>query len=112
MAGTDMQTIVMHTMIKGHPMAATLYWNREKGEAYITVDALPPAPKGMQYQLWAMQGGKPVDMGVLPNNMAGTPAMQKIGAPITRSDAFAISLEKEGGSAAPTMENIFVMGKV
>ncbi len=111
MADTAMQTIVMHTMQKGHPMAATLYWSKEKGEAYITVDALPPAPKGMQYQLWAIQGGKPVDMGVLPNGIASTPVMQKVGAPITRSDAFAISLEKEGGSKTPTMENIFVMGK-
>ena len=112
MADTAMQTVVMHTVQKGHPMAATIYWSKDKGEAYITIDALPPPPPGMQYQLWAMQGGKPVNMGVLPNSMASTPVMQKIGAPITKSDAFAISLEKAGGSPSPTMENIYVMGKV
>ena len=78
MADTGMQTIVMHTIVQGHPMAATLYWSKNKGEAYVSMDALPQPPKGMQYQLWAMQGGKPVDMGVLPNNMASTPEMQKV----------------------------------
>ncbi len=66
----------------------------------------------MQYQLWAIQGGKPVDMGVLPNGIANTPEMQKVTMVITNSEAFAISLEKEGGSPTPTMENIYVMGKV
>jgi len=111
-ADGEMQTIVMHTMQKDHPMAATIYWRKDRGEAYVTIDALPPAPKGMQYQLWAIQGGKPVDMGVLPNGLAGTPLMQKISAPITHSDAFAISLEKMGGNPAPTADKIFVMGKV
>ena len=111
MADTDMQTIVMHTLVPGHPMAATLYWSKNKGEAYVTIDGLPAPPKGMQYQLWVMQNGKPVDMGVLPNSMANTPAMQKVAMPLNDGQAFAISLEKEGGSPTPTMQNIYVMGK-
>ena len=111
MADTGMQTIVMHTMQKGHPMAATLYWSKSKGEAYVAIDGLPEPPKGMQYQLWVIQGGKPVDMGVLPNSMANTPLMQKVPMPVTNGEAFAISLEKAGGSSTPTMENIYVMGK-
>ena len=111
MADTGMLTIVMHTVQKGHPMAATLYWSKGKGEAYVAIDGLPEPPKGMQYQLWAIQGGKPVDMGTIPNSMANTPAMQKVGKPITNGDAFAISLEKEGGSPTPTMQNIYVLGK-
>ena len=112
MADTGMQTIVMHTMQPGHPMAATLYWSKQKGEAYVSVDGLPVPPKGMQYQLWVMQDGKPVDMGVLPNSMANTPAMQKVAMSVTAGQAFAISLEKEGGSPTPTMQNIYVLGKV
>lgn len=112
MSDTGMQTIVMHTMQKGHPMAATLYWSREKGDAYVSVDGLPAPPSGMQYQLWVMQGGKPVDMGVLPNNMANTPAIKKVNMRVMSGEAFAISLEKQGGSPTPTMQNIYVMGKV
>lgn len=111
MADTAMQTIVMHTVVKGHPMAATVYWSKEKSEAYVSVDGLPAPPPGMQYQLWVMMDGKPVDMGVLPNDMANTPAIMKVGKPVTGGQAFAISLEKSGGSPTPTMENIYVMGK-
>ena len=111
MADNDMQTIVMHTVLKGHPMAATLYWSKDKGEAYVMMDALPQPPAGMQYQLWVMQDGKPVDMGVLPNSIANTTLIQKVGKPVARGEAFAISLEKEGGVPSPTMENIYVMGK-
>lgn len=111
MADTGMQTVVLHTMQKGHPMAATLYWSKSTNEAYVSVDGLPQAPKGMQYQLWVMQGGKPVDMGIISNAMPNTPGMQKVSKPVTGGEAFAISLEKEGGSPTPTMENIYVMGK-
>jgi anti-sigma-K factor RskA len=110
MADTGMQTIVMHTVVKGHPMAATLYWGKNKGEAYVSMDALPMPPKGKQYQLWVIQGGKPVDMGVLPNDMVNSPVMQKINMQVTSGEAFAISLEKQGGNSAPT--EVYVMGKV
>ena len=109
MADTGIQTIVMHTMLKGHPMAATLYWSKTNGETYVAMDALPKPPKGMQYQLWVMQKGKPVSMGMLPDNMANTPVMQKVPMVVTSGDAFAISLEKRGGNAEPT--TVYVMGK-
>ena len=111
MADTGMETIVMHTVQPGHPMAATVYWSKNNGTAYVSVDGLPAAPKGMQYQLWVMQDGKPVDMGVISNDMPATPAMQKVPKTVTAGQAFAISLEKEGGSPSPTMANIYVMGK-
>lgn len=110
MADTGMQTIVMHTMLQGHPMAATLYWSKTKGEAYVAMNALPEPPQGMQYQLWVIQGGKPVSMGTLPNDMANSPEIQKINMQVMTGEAFAISLEKEGGSLTPTA--VYVLGKV
>ncbi len=109
MADTGMQTIVMHTMLPGHAMAATLYWSKGSGDTYVAMNALPEPPKGMQYQLWVIQNGKPLSMGVLPNNMANSPAMQKIAMQVTSGDAFAISLEKEGGNPTPTA--VYVLGK-
>ncbi len=111
MADTAMQTIVMHTVVKGHPMAATLYWKKDKGEAYVMIEGLPKPPKGMQYQLWAIQAGKPVDMGMMPVDMAGTASIQKVDRPVMAGEAFAISLEKAGGNPTPTTENIYVLGK-
>ena len=59
-----------------------------------------------------MQNGKPVDMGLLPNSMVSVDGMQKVAKTVTNGQAFAISLEKEGGAPVPTMANIYVMGKV
>ena len=109
MADTAIQTIVMHTVKPGHPMAATLYWSKSNGEAYVAMDALPKPPEGMQYQLWVIQNGKPVSMGVLPNNMANTPVMEKVQMQVTSGDAFAISLERVGGNPSPT--EVYVLGK-
>jgi len=110
MADTGMQTVVMHTIQPGHPMAATVYWSKKEGLAYVSIDALPAPPAGMQYQLWVMQDGKPVDMGVIANDLASTPGVQKVIKSVTTGQAFAISLEKAGGSPSPTMANIYVMG--
>lgn len=109
MADTGMQTIVMHTTVPGHPMAATVYWSKYSGATYVAMNALPAPPEGMQYQMWVIQGGKPVSMGMLQNTMANTPSMQKIPMTVTSGEAFAISLEKEGGNATPT--TVYVMGK-
>lgn len=110
LADTAMQTIVMKTMQPGHPMAATVYWNKSKGEAYLAMKKLPMPPKGMQYQMWVMQSGKPVSMGVLSNDLVSG-EVSRIPMQVTNGQAFAISLEKEGGSPTPTMENIYVLGK-
>jgi anti-sigma-K factor RskA len=109
MADTGTQTIVMHTMLPGHPMAATVYWRKASGEAFIAMDALPTPPGGMQYQLWVIQNGKPVSMGTLPNNMANSSVMQKVNMQVTAGEAFAISLEKRGGNPTPTA--VYVLGK-
>jgi anti-sigma-K factor RskA len=112
LADTAMQAIVMRTMKPGHPMAATVYWSKAKGEAYVAIEKLPMPPKGMQYQMWVIQNGKPVDMGVLSNDLIASAGMDKMQMKIMDGQAFAISLEKEGGSPTPTAENIYVLGKV
>lgn len=109
MADTAMQTIVMHTVVKGHPMAATVYWGKGNGAAYVAMNALPKPPQGKQYQLWVIQNGKPVSMGVLPNDMANTPGVKKVDMTVMQADAFAISLEAEGGNPTPT--EVYVLGK-
>ncbi|NDC40348.1 MAG: anti-sigma factor [Chitinophagia bacterium] len=113
MADEGMNTVVMHTMLKGHPMAATLFLSKNKDKAYIMLNALPKPPAGMQYQLWAIHNGKPMNMGVLPNNMAGTPMIEPVSSPtpVMEGEAFAISLEKEGGSITPSVDSIYVMGR-
>jgi anti-sigma-K factor RskA len=62
----------------------------------------------MQYQLWAIADGKPVDAGMYTEEKDSKIAL----ANITNAQAFAITLEKKGGSPVPTMENMYVMGEI
>lgn len=87
---------------------ATVYWNSESKEVYLTAGALPQAPAGKQYQLWAIVNGKPVDAGVLNGCSDGFCKMKTI----PSAEAFAITLEQTGGSAVPTLSALYVMGKV
>lgn len=87
----------------------TLYWNSQTKDVYLMVNALPAPKAGQQYQLWAIVDGKPVDAGMLSLNEPN--ALHKM-KNIPQAQAFAITLEKEGGSSVPTMTAMFVMGKV
>lgn len=86
-----------------------LFWNREKKEYVVQYNKLAKAEKGKQYQLWAIAGGKPFNMGVLNESEQST---DKKAIQLENIQAFAITLEKEGGSEAPTLEAMYVIGNV
>ena len=107
-ANPDMKKIVLAGVEK-HPEAkATVLWDANSKDVYLSVNNLPKAPEGMQYQLWAIEDGKPVNAGMYSEDKDMKIAL----ANITKAQAFAITLEKKGGSEAPTMENMYVMGGV
>jgi anti-sigma-K factor RskA len=112
MAQPGMMPVPMLSTQPGHPMAATIYWDKAKSEAYVSVQKLPPPPAGMQYQLWAIADGKPVDIGMLDNEVAMSGGMQKVPKTVVSGQAFAVSLEKAGGNATPTADKIFLLGKM
>lgn len=86
---------------------ATVFWNKKTAAVYLVANQLPAAPKGKQYQLWALVDGKPVDAGVLQD--CGTICTAKN---INEAQAFAITLENEGGSPTPNLEQLYVLGKI
>ncbi len=89
---------------------AVVYWNNIKKTAYLDVVKLPPPAADKQYQLWAIVGGKPTDMGVFD---IGSPAdsLRKVEF-IERPEAFAVTLEPKGGSQSPTLDQMWVVGAV
>jgi anti-sigma-K factor RskA len=92
------------------PNSATIvYWDTTTKDVYLAVSKLPTPSVNEQYQLWAMVDGKPVDAGVFDLN-AG-PGMFKM-KNIPRAEAFAITLEKKGGSPTPSLDKLYVLGKV
>jgi hypothetical protein len=88
---------------------ATVYWNTQSKDVYLLVNKLPVPVANKQYQLWAIVDGKPVDAGVF--DMAEGVSFVKLKT-IPKAEAFAITLEKKGGSSTPDMEAMYVMGKV
>jgi hypothetical protein len=104
-------------VLKGTPAAppnstAKIFWIRNTGDVYVEASGLPETPKGMQYQLWAIIDGKPVDAGMISYDKKGQKYnIQKMKS-FGKAQAFAITLEKEGGSPTPTMEKLYVMSEV
>jgi anti-sigma-K factor RskA len=92
------------------PQSATMvFWDTVTKDVYLTVSKLPQPAADQQYQLWAIVDGKPVDAGVFESKEAsGMMKMKKM----QNASAFAITLEKRGGSPVPSMDKLYVMGKV
>jgi anti-sigma-K factor RskA len=92
-----------------HPEAlAKIYWIKNTGDVYIDPTNLPEPPKGKQYQFWGIVDGKPVDGGMIFKN--GKVKIEKLKT-FGKAEAFAITLEKEGGVPQPTMAQLYVMAK-
>lgn len=90
--------------------AVTVLWNQNDNSVALSVNNLPKAPTGMQYQLWVIDESGPVDMGMIDNDFEGKLlSMKKVNG---KPAAFAITLEKEGGVPSPTLEQLYVIANV
>lgn len=86
---------------------ANVFWNKNTNAVFISVDNLPEPPHGHQYQLWAIESGKaPIDAGIFDHNKL----VQEL--KVIKGDvlAFAVTLEKEGGTPNATVEKTYVKG--
>lgn len=111
----QMNSVIMNSKrieLKGvekHPnLIADVYWHTSK-KVFLEIKNLPAAPTGKQYQLWAIVDGKPIDMGMYSAKKDSTIQEMKS---VDNAQAFAVTLEKEGGNATPTMEEMYVMGTI
>jgi anti-sigma-K factor RskA len=84
-------------------------WNKDTKDVFINLKNLPPPPDSMQYQLWALHKGKSVDAGMI--EMSDPEPYHRM-KQVTKAEAFAITLEKKGGSEKPDMDAVCLMGKL
>ncbi len=89
---------------------AMVHWDKASKKVMVDPMNLPATDDMHDYQLWAIVDGKPVDLGVFSpgNNDMNMFEMKSVETP----QAFAITLERKGGSVNPTMEQMYVMGKI
>jgi len=101
-------------VLNGTPHApnalAKIFWMKNTGQVYVDPSNLPQPTAGKQYQLWAIVDGKPVDAGMI-STQKGMYKIQKMKS-FGKAEAFAITLEKAGGSPTPTMDEMYVISKI
>jgi anti-sigma-K factor RskA len=88
---------------------AMIVWSPEDKMVLVNSISLPPAPEGMQYQLWALMDGKTVNAGMI--DLTQESIMIKLD-DMPPAQAFAVTLEKMGGSPVPNMKAMYLMGNV
>ena len=103
---------IMRVKLSGSKMMpeakAIVYYDSSSRDVYLHVAQLPATAQDKQYQLWAIINGNPVDAGVFDANEESK-AMVKM----KRSEkpaAFAVTREKRGGSAVPTLDEMVLIG--
>lgn len=93
---------------------AKAYYNKQTKEVYIDAAGLPEPPEGKVYQIWALKLQPvltPTSIGLLENFTAEETRVFKV-ENADGAEAFGITLEPAGGSASPTMEQLYTLGKV
>jgi anti-sigma-K factor RskA len=106
------EPVALHGMTVAPDAAAKIFWMKNTGEVYVDPSNLPELPEGKQFQLWAIVDGKPVDGGMIVTSGKGTKYHIQKMKTFGNAQAFAITIEKMGGSPAPTMDKMVVMGKM
>ncbi len=100
-------------IMKGTPNApdamASVYWNQETEEVFVSIQNMRTLSKEKQYQLWAIIDGKPVDAGVFDGAIAGLIKMKNIH---KGAITFAVTIEDAGGKPSPSLETMQVAGNV
>jgi len=107
---TSTQTVILKGVAAFPESKAIVYWNERTHTTHIFVSNLPVPPAGKQYQLWALANGKPVDAGVFEVGNNDTTLQQVKN--IEAAQAFAVTLENKGGSVAPTLSAMYVIGNI
>lgn len=104
------QTILLNGVGNAVGEKARIYWDPKASAVHIDPMTLADLPEGKQYQLWALVDGKPIDAGVIGKGEASH-GLQRM-KDVPQAQAFAVTIEKEGGSPTPTLEAMVLMGQV
>lgn len=92
---------------------AKVYWNKKDNSIYLDAQGLPDAPSGKVYQVWSLKLNPltPTSLGTIDDFNTDDNKIFAI-ANANESEAFGITLEPEGGSETPTMEQLYTLGVV
>ena len=91
---------------------ATVYWDTASHDVYLLANNLPAPPTEMQYQLWALLDGKPIDLGMLDYDLKQKKLLVRM-KNASGAQAFAVTLEKKDRpDPSKPAGSMYVMGKL
>ncbi|MFN2458075.1 MAG: anti-sigma factor domain-containing protein [Chitinophagaceae bacterium] len=114
----QLEPIVQRPSVKWSALLATenpsncrghIYWDSLTKDTYLLIGNLPQPASDKQYQLWALINNQPIDLGVFDGKDDGILLKMKN---VQNAEAFAITIEKRGGSPTPTMDSMYAIGKL
>lgn len=111
LAEQSMRTVMMTGTAMEPEAAVKVMWSKDMKKAVMHAEKITPPPANMQYQLWVIADGKPVSVGVFTYDEVDQ-MTEPFDVNAQNITAFAITLEKMGGSPTPTMEKMVVMGPI
>ena len=90
---------------------AKVYWDKKQNNIYLDAQGLPDPPKGKVYQVWSLTLNPltPTSLGTIDNFTSDDNKIFSI-ENTNQSEAFGITLEPEGGSVSPTLEQLYTLG--
>ncbi|MEM9076143.1 MAG: anti-sigma factor [Bacteroidota bacterium] len=108
---------VSMVLLQGQQVSPTSYakvfWNTS--DEMVTIDAkgLPEPPDGYNYQIWSLTLNPltPTSIGILADFNSNETKLFTL-ENTNESQAFGITLEPEGGSETPTLEQLYTLGTV
>lgn len=107
----SMKTVMLNGTAMEPEAAVKVMWSTGMKKAVMHAEKITPPPANMQYQLWVIADGKPVSVGVFTYDEVEQ-MTEPFDVNAQNITAFAITLEKMGGSPTPTMEKMVVMGAI
>ncbi|MEZ4827928.1 MAG: anti-sigma factor [Bacteroidia bacterium] len=104
----ETQVITLGGLENKPEYSARVYWDKNSSQLYLSVGTLFTPEEDKQFQLWAIIDDKPVDLGVFDN----TGDLLKMKSVSGNVAAFAVTLEPRGGSENPTLDQMYLIGKL
>ncbi len=104
-------TVVLNGQTAAPGTFAKAYWNPTTQSVYIDALGLPDPPPGFTYQVWSLllDPLTATSIGLLEDFSSNENHLFQLSNPNT-SEGFGITLEPEGGSESPTLEQLYTLG--
>jgi anti-sigma-K factor RskA len=109
---TNLRIAMLNSLIADEPKAvAVSLWDNQQQHGVFVAQNLKALPGDRDYELWVIDGQKPVPAGVFHLDQAGSIRIDfKPSEVVKTASVFAVTEEVKGGVAAPTVKNMVLAG--